>query len=204
MAPWTVARQAPLSSAISQSLRKFMSVESVMLSNHLILYCPLLLSSSSFPSIKVFSSELALGIRWPKYWSFSFSISPSNECSGLISFRIDQRAGRNSWDWGWDEFLGSSGGPSSTLFTALLEGSQLIDTEPGFCFSHNLSIWGLLTTLSPDLLLWVTLSDWGVPQGVRGLIEKSGYFWDKDHLFHTIWESYLWVESSAVGDLSYP
>jgi len=74
---------------VSWSLLKFMSVESVMLSNHLLLCCPLLLLSSIFPSIRIFSSELALRIRWPKYWSFSFSISPSNEYSGLISFRID-------------------------------------------------------------------------------------------------------------------
>ena len=66
-----------------------MSIESVTLSNHLILYCPLLLLPSVFPSIKVFSSEVTLGIRWPKFWSFSFSISPSNEYSGLISLRID-------------------------------------------------------------------------------------------------------------------
>ena len=86
---WTVARQGPLSSTISQSLLKFMSTESVMLSNHLILYCPLLLWPSIFPSIRVFSSGSVLCIRWPKYWSFSLSISPSNEYSGLISFRMD-------------------------------------------------------------------------------------------------------------------
>ena len=78
---------APLS-IISQSLFKLRPIESVMLSNHLILCCPLLLHSI-FPSIRVFSNESALHIRWPKYWSFSFSISPSNEYSGLISFRID-------------------------------------------------------------------------------------------------------------------
>jgi len=73
----------------SSVLHCFMSIESVMLSNHLILFHPLLLLPSILPSIKVFSSELALHFRWPKYWSFSFSISPSNEYSGLISFRID-------------------------------------------------------------------------------------------------------------------
>ena len=72
-----------------QSLLKLMSIESVMPSNHLILSCPLLLLSSVFPSIRVFSNELVLCIRWPKYWSFSFRISPSNEYSGLISFRMD-------------------------------------------------------------------------------------------------------------------
>ena len=86
--PWTVTGQAPLSSTISWSLLNFMSVESVMPSNYLILCCPLLLPSI-FPSIRVFSNELALHIRWPKYRGFSFSISPSNEHSGLISFRIE-------------------------------------------------------------------------------------------------------------------
>ena len=81
------ACQASLSFTISWSLLKFMFIESVMLSSHLILYYPLLLLPSIFPSIRVFSSELALCIRWPKYWSFS--ISPSNEYSGLISFRVD-------------------------------------------------------------------------------------------------------------------
>ena len=85
---WTATSQAHLSFPISQSLLRFMSIESVMLSNHLILCCPLLLPSI-FPSIRVFSNELALYIRWPKYWSFNFSKSPSNEYSGLISFRID-------------------------------------------------------------------------------------------------------------------
>ena len=80
--PWTAAHQASLSITSSQSLLKFMSNESVMPSNHLILCCPLLLLPSIFPSIRVF-------IRWPKYWSFSFSISPSNKYSGLISFRMD-------------------------------------------------------------------------------------------------------------------
>ena len=87
--PWTTACQASLSFTISQSLLKVMSIESVMSSNHLILCCPLLLLPSIFPSIRVFSSESALHIRLPKYWSFSFSISPSNEHPGLISFRMD-------------------------------------------------------------------------------------------------------------------
>ena len=86
---WTVAHQASLSFTISQSLLKLMSVESVMPSNHLILCRPLLLLPSIFPSIRVFSNGLALCIRWPKYWRFSLSISPSNEYSRLISFRMD-------------------------------------------------------------------------------------------------------------------
>ena len=85
---WTAAHQASLSITNSGSLLKFMSLESVMPSNHLTLCCPLLLPSI-FPSIRVLSSESALHIRWPKYWRFTFSISPSNDYSGLISFRID-------------------------------------------------------------------------------------------------------------------
>ena len=87
--PWTAAYQASLSFNNSRSLLKLMSIESVMPSNHLILCHPLLLLPSIFPSIRVFSNESLLHIRWPEYWSFSFSISPSNEYSRLISFRID-------------------------------------------------------------------------------------------------------------------
>ena len=87
--PWTAARQASLSVTNSQSLLKLMSIESVMPSNQLILCHPLLLPPLIFPSIGVFSKELVLCIRWPKYWSFSFNISASNEYSGLISFRMD-------------------------------------------------------------------------------------------------------------------
>ena len=87
--PWTAARQASLSITNSWSLPKLMSIESVMPSNHLILCRPLLLSPSIFLSIRVFPNESLLHIRWPKYWSFSFSISLSNEYSGLISFRMD-------------------------------------------------------------------------------------------------------------------
>ena len=87
--PRTAAHQASLSFTISQSLVKLMSIESVMSSNHLILCCPLLFLPSIFPSIRVFSSDSALHIRWLKYWNFSFSISPPNKYSGLISFRRD-------------------------------------------------------------------------------------------------------------------
>ena len=86
--PWTAAHQASLSFTISLSLLKFMSTESVMVSKHFSLCCPFLLLPSIVPSIRIFSSELVLHIRWPKYWCFSFSISPSNEYSGLVSFRI--------------------------------------------------------------------------------------------------------------------
>ena len=88
--PWTAACQAFLSISNSQSLPKLMSIESVMPSNHLILCHPLLLLPSIFPRIRVFSNESALRIMWPKYWSFSFNISPSNEHPGLISFRMDR------------------------------------------------------------------------------------------------------------------
>ena len=87
--PWTAARQASLSITNSRSLLRLMSIESVMPSNHLILCRPLLLLPSIFPSIRVFSNESALCIRWPKYWSFSFSMSPFNEHPGLISFKMD-------------------------------------------------------------------------------------------------------------------
>ena len=102
--PWTTARQASLSITNTQSPPKPMSIESVMASNHLILCCPLLLLPSMFPSIRVFSNESAIRIRWPKYWSFSFNISPSNEYSGLISFRMD-----------WLDFLAVQGTLKSLL-----------------------------------------------------------------------------------------
>ena len=87
--PWTAACQVSLSIANSRSLLKLMSIELVIPSNHLVLCCPLLLLPSIFPNIRVFSKELVLCITWPKYWSFSFSISPSNEYSILISFRME-------------------------------------------------------------------------------------------------------------------
>ena len=96
--PWTSVRQALLSITNSQSLLKLMSTESVIPSNHLALYSPLLLQPSTVPSIRVFSNESVRRIRWPKYWSFSFTISPSNEYSGLISFRMD-----------WFDFLAVQG-----------------------------------------------------------------------------------------------
>ena len=89
LTPWTAAHQASLSITNSRTLLKLMSIESVMSSNHLIHFHPLILLPSIFPSIRVFSNESVIHIRWPKYWSFSFSISLSNEYSGLISFRMD-------------------------------------------------------------------------------------------------------------------
>ena len=104
MTPWTAARQASLFFTISQSLLKLMSIESVMSFNRLILCYPLLLLASIFPSIRVFSDESVLPIRWPKYWNFSFSISPSNKYSGLISFRM-----------GWLDLLAVQGTLKSLL-----------------------------------------------------------------------------------------
>ena len=101
---WTAAPQASLSITNSQNLLKLISIESMMLSNHLILCHPLLLSPSIFPSIRVFSNESALRIRWPKYWSFNFNINPSSEYSGLISFRVD-----------WLDFLAVQGTLKSLL-----------------------------------------------------------------------------------------
>ena len=103
--PWTAARQASLSITNSRSLLKLMPIESVIPSNHLILCHPLLLPPSIFPSIRVFSNESALRIRWPKYWGFSFNISPSNEYSGQISFRMD-----------WLDLLAVQGTLSNTFF----------------------------------------------------------------------------------------
>ena len=116
MTPWTAACQASQSFTLSQSLLKFMSIESVMLSNHLTLCHALLLLPSIFPSIRIFSNELALRIRWPKYWSwsFSFSIHPSNEYSELLSFRID-----------WFDLLGVQGTLKSPLQHHSLKASIL-------------------------------------------------------------------------------
>ena len=110
--PWTAAYQAPLSSTVSQSLFKFISIESVMLSNHFVFCCPLLLLPSVFPSLRVFSYESALCIRWSKYWSFSISLS--NEYSGLISFRID-----------WFDLLAVQVFSSTTIWKHQFFGAQL-------------------------------------------------------------------------------
>ena len=118
--PWTVACQASLSIANSQSLLKLMSIESVMPSNHLILYCPPLLLPSIFPSIRVFSNESVFCIRWLKYWSFSFSISPSNEYSGLISL---------GWT-GWI-FLQSKG-PSRVFSNTTVQKHQFFGAQLSF------------------------------------------------------------------------
>ena len=116
--PRTAARQASLSITNSWSLLKLMSIESVMPSNHLILCRVLLLLPSIFPNIRVFSNKSALHIRWPKYWSFSFNISPSNEYSGLISFRID-----------WMDLLQSKG-LSRVFSNTTVQKHQFFCTQP--------------------------------------------------------------------------
>jgi len=127
--PWTAACQASLFFAISQNLLKLMSIESVMPSNHLFLYHPLLFLPSIFPRIRVFSNELALRIRWPKYWSFSFSISPSNEYSGLISFRIHLFVQETNWHCSPRESQESSPTPQfksiNSSVSSLLYGTTL-------------------------------------------------------------------------------
>ena len=123
--PWTALHQAPLSSTTSWSLLKFMSIELVMLSNHLILCRPLLFLSSIFSSIRIFPNESALCIRWPKFWSFSFNLSPSDEYSGLVSFRID-----------WFDFPAVQG-----TFKSLLQhhNSKALILQPSVFFMIELS-----------------------------------------------------------------
>ena len=127
--PWTVARQASLSITSSRGLLRLMSIELVMPSNHLILCCPLLLPPSILPSIRVFSNESALRIRCPKYWSFSFNISPSNEYSGLISFRMD-----------WLD-LPDVQGTLKNLLQTTVQKHQFIGIHPSLCFNSHIHTW---------------------------------------------------------------
>ena len=124
--PWTAALQASLSITKSQGLLKLMSIESVMPSNHLIFCCPLLLPPSILPSIRVFSNESALHIRCPKYWSFSFNISPSNEYSGPISFRMD-----------WLD-LPDVQGTLKNLFQTTVQKHQFIGAHPSLGFNSHI------------------------------------------------------------------
>ena len=126
--PWTAGRQASLSLVISQSSPNFMSIESVMPSNHLILCCPLLLLPSVFPSIRVFSSESAFCIGWPKNWSFSFSISPSEKYSGLVSFKI-----------GLISLV--SNGLSRVFSSTVVWKHQLFGTLPSLLSSSHIHTW---------------------------------------------------------------
>ena len=127
--PWTAACQASLPITNSQSLLKLMSIMSVMPSNHLILCHPLLLLPSILPSIRVFSSETVLRIRWPKYWSFSFGISPSNKYSGLISFRID-----------WFDLL-TVQGLSRVLSNTILQKHQFFRSQLSLWYNSHIHIW---------------------------------------------------------------
>ena len=125
---WTAALQASMSFTISQSLLKFMSIE-LMIADHLILYHPLLHLPSMFSSIRVFSNELALCIRWPKYWSFNFNISPFNEYSGLISFRID-----------WFDLLVVQGTLKS-LLQHPVQKHQFFGTQPSLWSNSHTCTW---------------------------------------------------------------
>ena len=144
MTLWTAARQASLSFTISQSLHKFMSIELVMPPDHLILCCSLLLLPSVFPRIRVFPNESVLHIRWPKYWSFSFSISPSNEYSGLVSFRID-----------WFDLLTVQGTLKSLLQHCNLKVSFL---QCSVFFMGQLSHLYMTTSKAIVLAIWTFVS----------------------------------------------
>ena len=138
--PCTAAHQASLSIINSQNLLKLVSIQSVMPSNHLIFYCLLFLLPSIFPSIRVFSNESVLCIRWPKYWSFNFSISPSNDYSGLISFRID-----------WFDVLAVQGTLKSLLQH---HGSKALIIRCSACFMVQLSHPYMTTGKTIALTIW--------------------------------------------------
>ena len=144
--PGTAARQASLSITNSQSVLKLMSIELVMPSNHLILRHPLLLPPSNFPSIRVFSNESVLHIRWPKYWSFSFSISPSSEYSGLISFRMD-----------WLDLLDAQGTLKSLLQH---HSSKALILQCSAFFMVQLSYPYTTTGKTISLTIWIFVTKW--------------------------------------------
>ena len=139
--PWTIAIQAALSSTVSRSFLTFMPIDLVMLSNHIILCSPLILWPSIFPSIRVFSNESALHIRWSKYWSFSFSACPSNEYSGFISFRID-----------WFDLLAIQGTLKSIPHHHNLKASVL---KPSVFFMVQLSHPYMTTGKTIVLTIWI-------------------------------------------------
>ena len=143
--PWNAACQASLSITNSRNLVKFMSIESVMLSSHLILCHPLLLPPSIFPNIRVFSNESVLRIRWPKYWSFSFSISPSNEYSGLISLRID-----------WLDFFAVQGTLSRVFFNITVQKHQFFSTLLSLFSNSHIHTWLLEKIIA--LTIWTFVS----------------------------------------------
>ena len=157
--PWTAAYQASLSFTISQSLLQLTSIELVMLSNHLILSCPLLLLPSIFPTIRVFANESALQIRWPKFWSFS--ISSSNEYSGLISFRID-----------WFDFLAIQGTLKSLLQHHSVKASIL---QSSTFFTVQLSHLCVTTGRAIAWTLWIFASK-VVSLLFKSLLTTSSHF----------------------------
>ena len=129
MTPWTAARWASLSITNSWNLLRLMSIKSVMPSRHLFLCHPLSLMSSIFPSVRVFSNELVLCIRWPKYWSFSFSSNPFNEYPGLISFRID-----------WFNLPGVQG-TARVFSTVAVQKHQFFGVQPSLCSNSHIHTW---------------------------------------------------------------
>ena len=180
--PWTAAYQASLSFTISQSLLQLMSIELVMLSNHLILCCPLLLLPSIFPTIRVFANESALQIRWPKFWSFS--ISPSNEYSGLISFRIDwfdflavQRTLKSllqhysSKKPGWLQCLNSLARPLLCILTSFLVPFPRRILMPSF-FTHTLAV----SFINPAKPLPQLHEAFSKNTSAPGRVQRSYYF----------------------------
>ena len=160
--PWTAARQASLSFTISLSLLRLMSIESMVPSNHLILCHPLLLWPSTFTSVRVFFNELALCIRWPKYWSFCFIISPSNEYSELISFRMD-----------WFDLLAVQGTLKSLLSHHSFKGVKVIQLcptlcDPRDCSPRDFSVYGIL---------WARILQWVVISPSRGSSRSRDQTW---------------------------
>ena len=154
--PWTAACQASLSHTISWSFPKFMSIALVMPSNHLILCCPLFFLPSIFPSIRAFSNKLALCITWPKYWSFSFSIRPFNECSELTSFKID-----------WFNLLAVQG-TLKNLFQHHSSKALVLQCCSGFFMVWLL--YGQLSQLSVTTRKAITLTIWNFVSKVMSLL----------------------------------
>ena len=183
---WTAARQASLSFSISQNLLKLMSIELMIPFNHLILFHPLLLQPSIFPNISIFSNELALRIRWSKNWSFSFSISPSNEYSGLISFRID-----------WLDLLAAQG----TLKSLLQHHSskhQFFTSHPSLWSSCHICTYNWKNhSISAELIQILKDDAIKVLQGIIRNLKKTLFYWFSGlaglNWLVLVWRSLLWL-----------
>ena len=172
---WTAARQASLSITNSQSLLKLMSLEAVMPSNHLILCHPLLLPPSVFPSIRVFSNESVLRIRWPKYWSFSFSISPSKEYSRLISFRMD-----------WFDLLAVQGTLKSLLQHHSLKASILLRSAFFIAqLSHPHMTTGIQSQPYKDVQSMIEREERGLGSAHRGGNSREHFFYKQSYQIHS-------------------